>query len=242
MGETIKIFPYNILEHGTVTVTGTPDTGYAEERMWDRSVNLYWKDTVTEAKTFQVNQGSNIKSVDMLFIAGHNFDGEDITWDWSTDGEAWTESAGWTQSGFDNIVKTISALSKQYWRVTVTSILNPMCAEIYMGAGYSFGVQARPDPMHDLIANVQWRQSIGAQERAIKLGATRQRRDYVVRMNSSELANLVSLLGDLDDLSLPFIVKDKDGNYHLMRFDEAPSRSYFDPDITEARLSLIEVL
>ena len=41
---TIKFYPYNILEFGTVTVTGDPDSGYPESRLYDRAISLYWKD------------------------------------------------------------------------------------------------------------------------------------------------------------------------------------------------------
>ena len=45
MGETVKIWPYNILETGTVVVSGTPDSGYPATRLFDRSINLLWKVT-----------------------------------------------------------------------------------------------------------------------------------------------------------------------------------------------------
>ena len=51
------LYTNNILESGTLTVSGTADTGFPESRLYDRSISLYWKDTITEAKYFTVDQG-----------------------------------------------------------------------------------------------------------------------------------------------------------------------------------------
>ena len=86
----LTLYTRNILETGTVTMTGTPDSGYPLSRLYDRSKNFYWKDTVTEAKTLLVDQGaSNILDVDFLAIVSHNFDALALSWDYSADNAAW---------------------------------------------------------------------------------------------------------------------------------------------------------
>jgi len=246
MGESITIFPYNILESGTVTVTGTPDTGYPEARLWDRSRNLFWKDTVTQAKTFLVDQGAaGSLAVDLLWIAGHNFDGEDMQFQWSADNfAADTNDAvtDWTQSGYSDIVKTLTALTKRYWRVTVSSIINPMCAEICMSKGYEFGVQAKLAPRHGFAPNVQWSRSIGGQESSVKLGEDKRSRRYILRLDSSGLADFETVIGYLNGWAYPFLFKDKDGNYFMARFSESPNYKYFNKNYTEIDVSIIEML
>ena len=127
---SITLYTRNILETGTVTVTGTPDTGYPESRLYDRCISLYWLDTVTEAKNFVVDQGaSGNLAVDFLAIEKHNFNGEDMQWQWSTDNFAADINdavTDWTQGDNNQIIKTLgSDLTKRYWRVTVTSMANP---------------------------------------------------------------------------------------------------------------------
>ena len=72
----ITLYTRNIFETGTVTVTGTPDTGYPESRLHDRCISLYWKDTIIGGKNFLVDQGAagNV-SVNFLVIDKHNFNG-----------------------------------------------------------------------------------------------------------------------------------------------------------------------
>lgn len=248
MGDSITIFSYNILEDGTVTVTGTPDTGYPEERLWDRSQNLYWLDTVTEAKEFHIDQGAaNIQDVTLLWIKGHNFDGEDITWEWSDDDAAWTPAAtGWTQSGNDPIIKTCSALTHRYWRVTVTSMTNPTCAEIIMSEGFTFDVQAAPHPGRGFQDNVSWIRSIGGQERSIKLGDERRLRRYGFKLSSSELTSFLSMVDPLDEFSKPFLLMDHDSNYFLARFNTIPNLTHSLKttvnEATDVTLDIIEEL
>lgn len=228
MGESIKIFSYNILKDGTLTVTGTPDTGYPEARLCDWSQNLYWLDTVTEAKEFHIDQGAaNIQDVTLLWIKDHNFDGENITWEWSDNDADWTAAVtGWTQSGNDPIIKTCSALTHRYWRVTVTSMTNPTCAEIIISEGFSFNIQAMPHPLHGYQDNVNWYKSIGGQERSVKLGTRKRIRRYSLRLSTSDKTNFLSMIDDLDELSTPFLLKDKDGDYFLARFRTLPDLSH----------------
>lgn len=244
MGETIKIMSHNILEDGTVTVTGDPDTGYPEARLYDRSRNLYWRDTVTEAKVFHVDQGASPVAVDMLFISGHNFDAKDMQWQWSDNDADWTDAVtDWTQDGTGDIVKTLSAAAThRYWRVTLAEIQNPLCAEIWMGLRYSFAVMAKPDPVHQYDPNVQWTRSIGGQERSVKLGPAQARRTYMMKLESADVANLLSVFEDLDHFSLPFVVTDKDGDTYLMRFDPVPALDFLTNTRTGIDLNLVEML
>lgn len=264
MGETVKIWPFNILETGEVTVTGTPDTGYPVARLYDRSGNFFWKVTAGPTDyTFEVHQlgdafgmtadafgmstddfgmGAN-RDIDLLYIPRHNFRNFECFWEYSVDGFNWTEQTTWIQGDDDPIVKTISsAVTAPWWRVRVLAIPNPTCSEIWMGGGYSFGVKARPSPMHQYNPNVSWIMSIGGQERGTKLGDAGRLRTYNLKIDATALANYNIIVTDLDNFSKPFIVKDKDDEYFMGRFEAAPSNDYITPDLTELNFNIREML
>ncbi|RLC21878.1 MAG: hypothetical protein DRH56_09160 [Deltaproteobacteria bacterium] len=223
---SIALYPYNILESGTLTVTGTADTGYPESRLHDRSAVLLWKDTVTEAKTFHIDQGaSNILPVDLLYVAGHNFDGATLAWQYSDDDSAWTDAVtGWTQGGNGVITKSLSsAVSHRYWRFTVTSMSNPQCGEIIMSRGYAFTLLGDPRPIQADRGNVARFESIGGMSRRVKLGDPRRSWDMDLRLGDAAARNsLLAVLDYTGGTEKPLIIKDMDGNYYLMELLEDP--------------------
>jgi len=243
----IKLYTRNILEDGTVTVTGTADTGYPKARLYDRAISLYWKDTVTEAKTFHVDQGaSGNESVDILVIPKHNFNGEDITWQYSTNDSDWTNAVtGWTQGDNNPIVKTLStALTKRYWRVTVTSMENPQCSEIFMSYGYEFKVDFASNPKVDEVPNVIWNQTVGGLERSTKFGDERRSRTYAIFLESadSSLTEFRAAMDDLNNYSRPFYLKDHEGSYFMARLSDVPSEVFITEGHVTMSVKFIEML
>ena len=242
MAETIKIFSSNILEDGTVTVTGE-DSAYPATRLHDRSRNLYWRYSATGALTFHVDQGAtgNV-GVDAMAIIGHNFDGEDMQWQYSDNDSDWYDAVtDWTQSGNADIVKTLgSPATHRYWRVTVSSMTNPLCGEIWMSEGYSFDIARKPDPFHSYRDNVRWSESIGGQVRSIKFGESGSEWSYSLRLSS--LTDIDSIVSDLDGFSLPFFFKDKDSNYSMGRFFPLPAKDFFDNTYSQVDVHIIEML
>ena len=245
---SITIFTRNILETGTVTVTGTADTGYPESRLYDRQVSLFWKDTVTEAKTFHVDQGADDnKAVDALFIEKHNFSGEDMQFQYSTDdfsadiNDAVTD---WAQGDNLQIAKIMSAAqTKRYWRVTLSSMTNPRCSEIFMSYGYELDVHVEPLPILDEKANVVWTKSVGGIERSTRFGAIRRQRQYTLLLGSTDLTNFVAAMDDLNDYASPFYLKDHDGTYIMVRLLNPPAQEPNRKDnYTRIRLNMIEIL
>lgn len=238
----ITLYTRNILETGTVTVTGTADTSYPVSRLYDRAISLYWKDTITEAKVFHVDQGaSDNKAVDMLVIPKHNFMGEDMAWEYSTDNAEWTPAvAGWTQGDNDQIVKTLAtALTKQYWRVTVTSMTNPQCSEIFMSYGRQFTVDFVQNPVFGGEPNVIWTETVGRQERSTKLGNERRTREYAIFLqNNNDSTTLVDWRAAMDELSSyskPFYLKDHEANYMMARLIGRP----VEPFLTEGHVPMV---
>lgn len=248
MADTIVFYPTNIAETSTSTVTmsGTADTGYPVTRLYDRSKNLMWRHTAPLEYIFKVDQGaSDIKQVSIMWVASHNFDGVNIYWQYSDNNSDWTNASGsWLQSGNDDIIKTADASTHQYWRVNINDpVANATCGEIFMGLGYSFDIMEAPNPTHGYDdGNIEWSRSIGGQERGIKFGDRRERINYTLKLNATELTSFQAMIDELDDFSKPFIIKDKDGNYSLVRFDPIPSKNSVLTNLTEIDISTIEML
>ena len=248
MGSSITLYTRNILETGTVTVTGTPDTGFPESRLYDRAISLFWKDTVVEAKNFVVDQGATGNlSVDFLAVEKHNFSGEDMQWQQSTDNfsadinDAVTD---WNQTDNARIVKTLgSALTKRYWRVTLSSMTNPKCGEIFMSFGRSFDVASDPGPTLNELDNVRWNKSVGGIERSTKFGDEKRTREYTLLLNSTDLAAFRAAMDELESYSRPFYIKDADGNYWMCRLQAVPKEEPNAVDtMTRTRISVVEML
>jgi len=246
MGDTIILYTRNILETGTVTVSGTPDTGYPESRLYDRAISLFWKDTVTESKTFHVDQGASPLAVDFLAIAKHNFSGEDLAWQYSTDdfsGDINDAVTGWSQADNEPIIKTIgSSLTKQYWRITLTSMENPQCSEIFMSCGHEFDIMAAPGARAVNVTNVRWQRTVGGTERSTKLGNRRRQRTYPLFIDETSLGYLRDALDDLDEGRRPFYIKDHEGEYWTARLIDDPLESWDHRTHKHVTLNIIEIL
>ena len=158
--------------------------------------------------------------------------------------ESWSDAVtDWTQSGTDDIVKTLgSSQTKRYWKVTVSSITNPMAGEIIMGLAYEFDILARPDPVAGDLSNVAWTRSIGGQERGIQIGGKRRLRTYGVSLNSSELSSFRQIVEDIEDYSKHFLFKDADGEWFLARFEVPPQEIYYNISETRLHLRVMEAL
>jgi hypothetical protein len=200
--------------------------------LYDWSKNFLWKITTgssvesAENIIFHVNYGAAV-SVDTLFVTNHNFDGFDITWQYSTNNVDWSNAVtGWTQSGDDDIVKELSSsVSARYWRLTVDGA-DLECGEIIMGLAQEFRIQVNPTPRHSDLSNVVWSPSVSGQERSVKLGEKRPVWTYLVRIDSTDLTTLQTILDDLDDYSLPLLLCDKEGDWALARLQSVPSLDF----------------
>lgn len=245
MSSDITIYPYNILEDAVVSVTGTADTGYPESRLYDRGIQLYWKDTITGAVDFEADQSAAALAVDFLAIEGHNFDGEDLQWQYSATG-AWAGEevdavTDWTQSGNSQIIKTmVASQTKDYWRVTLTSMTNPRCAEIWMGLGYTFDVMVNPSGVRE--SNTQWNRTIGGDERGTKFGDLKRRRSYTLFLSAANLTSFRAALDYTDHFSKPFYIRDHEDDYYLCRLIGDPPEDFDNPTHTHVGLSIVEVL
>ena len=245
----IKLFTFNLFELGIATITGDPDTGYPEARLWDRCGVLYWKDTTSGSYEFKVEQvgadgfgysadsfgyDGELAEIDLLWVKGHNFIGKTCYWQYSDTALAWSTQETWTQADSNPIIKTISSPAEhRFWRLYVASVTNPVCAEIIMSKGVEFAILSNPRPKKQPQANVSWNASIGGLDRSIKAGQAKNTWEYMIRVRSAEdLAAMESELANLDEYSKPFLIKDMNNNYLLCRLLNDPAIEY-DPPLSE---------
>lgn len=244
----IALYTRNILKTGTVTVTGDPDAGFPESRLYDRAISLFWKDTITEAKNFVVDQSAagNL-AVDFLAVHRHNFNGAAMQWQYSNDNFSADEHdavTDWNQGDNNQIIKTLSSpVTQRYWRVTLASMANPKCGEIFMSYAREFEAMIDPTPDLKRVSNVRWNRTVGGLERSTKAGDVRRARSYSLFLNATDLALFQAAMDELDEYSLPFWIKDHDGNYFPCRITEDIKEDYdHDAARTRIRLNVIEML
>jgi hypothetical protein len=244
----IRILPFNVLAISTssVTVTGTPDSGYPESRLYDRSIDFYWKYTASGTLEITCDQGAGISwpLVNTLLIDKHNFNGKTISWEYSTNGSAWSDMvSSWVQGDNLQIVKE-SAISTayRYHKLTVASAVNPQCTEVWMGGYYEFAVRYDEPPEQRDLDNVVWTATLGGIERSTKLGDLRRGRNYSLFLYPAALTNWKAAVAYLDEYSKPFYVKDHEGDYWFARFRVMPAGSWITEQQQEKEIELLEIL
>lgn len=244
---SITLYTKSIFETaGTVTVAGTPDTGYPESRLYDRCISLYWKDTADTTGYFHADHSSSTPIVDFLAIPKHNFNGETMTWEYSSDNAAWTKaSTNWDQGDNNQIIKTMTSPTTlgDYWRVQITTqTSNPQCSELFISHGYEFDIQAAPEPVKVDAPNVQWNRTMGGIERSTKFGDARKQRSYSMFLSSTQVTDFRSCMNDLDEYSKPFYIKDDEGDYWMCRLTDPPAERQDHPTDTHITINIMEQL
>ena len=244
----IRILPFNVLSFSTsaVTVTGSPDSGYPEERLYDRSIDFYWKYTVSGTVVVQCDQGSGIDwpVVNTLIIDKHNFNGRTLSWEYSSNGSDWSDMVdSWAQGDNLQIVKESSiTVAYRYHRFTITSAVNPQCTEIYMGGYYEFKVRFDEPPEDADVANVVWAPTLGGLERSTKLGDVRKGRKYSLFLYPAKLTDYRAAVAYMDEYSKPFYIKDHEDDYWLSRFLVIPGGVYITEQQQMKDIELLEIL
>ena len=243
---TINLYTRNLLETAAVSVTGE-DAGFPATRLYDRAISLFWRYTAAGAVEFKADQGADgNQAVDLLAIARHNFGGQDMAWQYSSDDfgiDIHDAVPGWIQPDHLPIALTLAApITARYWRVTVGSMSDPRCSEIFLGAGLSLEIKSRPNPNRRLVSNVQWTQTVGGQERSTKLGDRRRQRSLPLFLDPAGLDALRNGLEALDEYSQPFFLQDEDGAAWLCRLLDDPLENFDHKTHTHLTLNVIEML
>lgn len=244
----IRILPFNVLEFSTssVAVTGTADSGYPESRLYDLSIDFYWKYTATGDIEVVCDQGNGIDwpLVNTLIIERHNFTGRTMKWEYSSDNANWYDMVdSWTQGDNLQIVKESSiATAYRYHKLTVEGAVNPKCTEIYMGGYYEFAVRFDEPPEETDVANVVWAATLGGIERSTKLGDVRKGRQYSLFLYPEKLTDWRTVVTYLDEFSKPFYVKDHEGDYWFARFVGVPRGTFITEQQQEKTIELLEII
>ena len=244
--KTITIYPYNILEDGTITVTGAADTGYIESRLYDRCQNLFWKKTGGDSSSsfsceIKVDQGGSPKYVDTLIIPKHNFALELMEWQYSSDNfvadiNSAMDSSSWTQGDNEQIVKEIAnPRNDRYWRILIDEMEAMRCSEVFMSYGYEFYVKVDPFPTIGNRANIDKQDTIGGMTRTTKLGNKKRVRKYNMKLDAIDMSDWNEAMEYLDHYYKPFYFKDHESNIFLASFETIsdPLRTHLGSDIID---------
>ena len=244
----IRILPFNVLNLSTssVAVTGTPDSGYPESRLYDLSIDFYWKYTASGTIEIVCDQGAGIDwpLVNTLIIDKHNFNGKTMSWEYSSNGSSYSDMvASWVQGDNLQIVKE-SAISTayRYHKLTITSAVNPQCTEVFMGGYYEFQVRFDEPPNQQDRDNVVWQLTLGGLERSTKLGGVRRGRKYDLFLYPSKLIEWREVVTYMDEYSKPFYVRDHESNYWYTRFGIVPGGPFVTEQQQEKEVELLEIL
>ena len=244
----LRLLTFNVLDFDTtvVGVTGTPDSGYPEARLYDSSIDFYWKYTATGDVTILVDQGAiaSWPVVNTLIIERHNFTGRTMAWEYSDNGSVWYDLiASWVQGDNLQIVKeSTETSSHRYLRLVITGAVNPRCSEVYMGGYYEFKVRFDDPPKEKDVDNVVWTATLGGIERSNKLGDVRRGRIYALFLYPEALIEYREAVAYLDEFSKPFYIRDHENDYWFARFRELPGGSFITEQQQEKEVELLEIL
>jgi len=252
MGEEImaklRLLPFNVLNFDTsaVAVTGSGDSGYPETRLYDHSIDFYWKYTATGDISLVVDQGVGIDwpVVNTLIIGRHNFTGRTMYWEYSTDGISYFDMVpSWAQGDNLQIVKESTITTAyRYFRLRVIGAVNPQCTEVYMGGYYEFNVRFDDPPKEKDVDNVIWTATLGGIERSNKLGDVRRGRIYSLFLYPEALIDYREAIAYLDEFSKPFYIRDHENDYWFARFRELPGGTFITEQQQEKDIELLEIL
>lgn len=244
----IRILPFNVLnlETSAVAVTGTPDSGYPETRLYDHSIDFYYRRTATGNWEVVCDGGAGVDwpLVNTLIIDRHNFTGRTLRWEYSTNGSTYFDMVDdWVQGDNLQIVKESSITTAyRYHRLTVEGAVNPQCTEIFMGGYYEYAVRFDEPPEEGDVDNVVWTATLGGIERSTKLGDVRRGREYSLFLYPEKLIDWRAMVAYMDEYSKPFYVKDHEDDYWFARFREIPEGTFITEQQQEKAIELLEIL
>lgn len=136
---------HNILETGTVTVTGE-ESDHPKENLYDGFTHKYWKPTSSGTNYITVDTGS-AAAVDYFGIYAHNLFsvGGSIQLQSSPDNIVWTnESDAYAPSGTEPFVVSTGRDSFRYWRLKVVSTGVPQIGVAMIGERLELPRSMRP--------------------------------------------------------------------------------------------------
>ncbi len=210
----------NLLESATVTLSaGTEDSNYPLYRLYDRDPGLKFKPTSAVTIEIKIDQSglSSKLAVDRLLIPpGHNLSGMTLDIKHSSDDITYIAAvAQWSQPDNNEIVKSWSSLTKDYWKFIITSPASiPEIGDMFLSPSYTWERNpARPTGPLDLKFNVERREDAGGRPRYLQHGNPRRQRSYQLPRAVSAQRTNIEDLNTVWAGSRPFWICDHESNW-----------------------------
>lgn len=243
----LTLYPFNLLGEPATIVSAPADLEYPVSRLYDRSIDFYWRKSASSAFVISVDQGSaGVNYVDFLAVARHNFVGATVDWQYSSNASSWTNAVPqWTPANNDSFYKTLTTpILRRYWRLSVGAVSSPSATEVYMSLAYPFRIIWNETPSGTDLDNVDWFTSVGGFERSVKNGESKRRRQYPLfhHSSTSTLASFRQAMLYTDSYSKPFYIKDHEDQYWLAKLTDMSEERYASEGITFRQVSLTELL
>lgn len=238
----------NILETGTVTSTDA-NASFPLARLYDRDIGKLFKFNSHAANLYiKVNQTPVIYPVCRLIIpAGHTLNGLNLKLQDSTTGAYGGEehdSLSWAQADALIINKTFNVLTKQYWRLLITSdpATPPELPELYITNDVPFVENPSFGSQVGTKKNLYQDQTQSGLSRKVKLGEFKRVRSYdLTHIGDAQKVDLETWDTHCEGVK-SFYILDHNG---VLIFMEMTSDLLFTPssnDIWTTSLDLLEVL
>lgn len=218
----------NILEDGTVTVTGAAE-GFPAYRLYDRLFERLWRAAGTGTQTILVDQGDDPEPIDTLIVpAGHLLAGCTLAWQYSSDNfgaDVHDAVTAWVQSGVGEIQKRMtSPETSRYWRLVVSGAsAPPEAGEVMMTLLRSFDA-----PLYG--GRTSWEaravrvEGLGGPPRFVLNGRAVRVLDYSAKTaDPQEQARYEEWFGHWAETRRPFYLVDHAGRTGWFEFVSDPS-------------------
>lgn len=200
MSSTVTIFNKNIAALVSNDYAGSPETGYPFERCYDDYDSVFWVEAATGTVTV-IFSNNNVHAVGLLGVAQSLYDCT-IEYSYSMGGP-------WNQAGSKSDGSYFEAIdpASQLYEIRFTfdeGAYAQGAAEMVIRGGTEFEVL--PDPPVGHQSNDHWNKTVGASQRGVKLGPTKQTRHYRV---IGAVAALLAFQDEMEDnYHKPVWVKD----------------------------------
>lgn len=178
----IRIATRNLFEEATsVTVTGTPTTGYPAARLWDRGIAREFRMAGAGGHYLTFTGGLSAAEANALIIpAGHSLSGLAVEVWKSADGATWGSAYSSATPASNAIsVQEFTAVAAAYWRLRFPVDSTVALAEAHLTNILTFErAPARPGGALETEFNVSVDPSSAGVPRYIEYGPERRRRSY----------------------------------------------------------------
>lgn len=243
---TVLTAHVNLFADGTTTLkAGSAAAGYPLYRVHDRDPGRMFVGSAAATTIIHVDQGAGgTQAIDRLLVAsGHNLAGVTLDVEWSTDDASWTAATTQWTGAAGVIDKSWSALTKRYWRFTITSpAAAPQIGELTLTSTTTWTRNPqRPGGPQEKIHNVTVALSAEGRPRFEVNGSSLRQRGYLLTSIGSTQRAQFEALWDAWAGAKPFWCYDHEGAWIFVRFLAQPQLSERAVGYFDARCELLEV-